>query len=92
MNRFPEDVVQLDALNSNYHSFLKRMGKSTPLEIDTIDENELESSGDLLTEKDWDSFFKSKNTEILFQQNVFGVKNTLLKEGSPASLFPYQSF
>ena len=92
MDRLPENVVQIDTLNSNYHNFLKRMGKSTPLEIDMIDENELEYTGDLLTENDWDSFFKSKNTEVLFQQNVFGVKNTLLKEGSPVSLFSHQSF
>ena len=50
-----------------------------------IEEAQLEDSNDFLTDTDWAKMLASKDCRLLFSQNVFAIKNTLLKRGSPSA-------
>ena len=47
-----------------------------------IDEEHLENSNDLFTDKDWISIIDCKNKKLVFEQNSFVIKNHLIKKGS----------
>lgn len=47
-----------------------------------IDSDSIEDSDDYLTDKDWSLILDSKNHKILFHQNLFTIKNHIVKKGT----------